>query len=242
MSLLERMTPYTLIRTPDVEERLSAMPPGIVGICSGFLGRYREFDLCVDALWTPQGSRPVWSMGVDVTNNFNSMTRELLSEKSLQWLFVLGDDHVFCQDLVLRLWERDVDIVVPLCLRKTDYTPVLNRGENDGFRTITNSWPEIMAAREIPGKPGLVEWEGTCGNAGMLIRRSVLESLEPPWWRCGQLDPGYGSPDLYFCHAAQRAGFKVHIDLANVIGHIVHAAVWPRRDEAGNWNAEFRTV
>lgn len=236
MSLLANIVPYVCSLTTEDQGRIDRMPPGVVGIASGFLGRYREFDNCADLIWVPKGTVKQWCLGVDPCHHFNEMARELLKEPEREWLWILGDDHVFTQDLLLNLYERNVDIVVPLCLRRTDFTPVLNQDGKNGFHSIPDSWGELK------GKSGLFEWTGVTGNAGMLIRRNVFEKMEPPWFRAGQLHPEFSSSDLYFCKAAQEAGFKIYIDLDNHIGHINHMAIWPRRDESGDWFVDVRNI
>jgi hypothetical protein len=235
--LLENMLPYTRTLGKETSEKIASLPPGVIGVASGFLGRYREFDWCLDNLWSPPGTLIRWSIGVDVCHNFNDMCRYLIERPEMQWLWILGDDHLFTQDLLLNLMARDLDIVVPLCLRRNgDFSPVFNRGKDGGYATISESWDLIK------GKSGLMPWDGTCGNAGMLIRRKVLEGMVPPWFRAGQLSPEYSSPDLYFCQAAQEKEFKIIIDLDNPIGHMDHMGIWPRRDENGEWHVDFRSV
>lgn len=236
MSLIENVVPYTIGLTPEYESKIASLPKGVVGIASAFLGRYREFDACLNSVWLPPASVKQWCLGVDPCHHFNDMCRKVLSDKDLQWVWILGDDHVFTQDLWLNLYERNVDIVVPLCLRRSGFTPVLNEGEDKGFAAIQDSW------KYLSGKKGLIEWPGVCGNAGMLIRRNVLEAMEPPWFRAGQLNPEFSASDLFFCHLAQKSGFKIHVDLDNHIGHINHTAIWPRRDEAGEWFVDTRSL
>lgn len=233
--LIDTLLPYTKTAGEEDLKKLNAMPPGVVGITTGQLGRYREFDWCLENVWLPPGSIKRWSMGVDVCHNFNDMARYMVERPEMKWLWILGDDHLFTQDLMMNLYERDRDVVVPLCLRRSnDFAPVLNWGREKGFTTIQNSWEMVK------GKSGLMDWHGTCGNAGMLIKRHILEILEEPWFRAGQLHPGYSGSDLYFCEAVRCIGFRIFIDLDNVIGHINHMGIWPRRDENGDWHVDIR--
>ena len=235
--LVDNLVPYTMSLTDEIKERLRSMPPGVVGIASAQLGRYREFDWCLENVWLPPGSVKRWCMGVDVCHNFNDMARFTLESPEFKWLWILGDDHLFTQDLMMELFARDRDVVVPLCLRRSnDFAPVLNWGREKNFTAVQDSWAEIK------GKSGLMDWPGTAGNAGMLVKRHVLEALEEPWFRAGQLHPGYSSSDLYFCDAFERLGFRLLIDLDNVIGHINHMGIWPRRDENGEWHLDVRNA
>ena len=210
------------------------LPPGYVVIPTAYLGRYREFDNCLNQVGLPVGSVKKMGLGCDIGYSFNEVCRVGFNDPKIKWFWILGDDHVFAPDLWRKLYDRNVDIVVPLCLRRGDWEPTLNYGEEGGFTGLPDRWAPLV------GKSGLMEWSGTVGNAGMLIRRNVLEEIEFPWFRQGQLDPKFSSSDLYFCHAAQKAGFKVYVDLDNHIGHIDHIALWPRKGEDGHWYLDFR--
>ncbi len=216
-------------------ERLQGLPSGVAGVATGFLGRYREFDVCLNRELFPVGTKTLLSMGCDVGFHFNNLAQQMLDDPTMQWLWILGDDHDFSPDLWLKLYERNVDIVVPLCLRKNDTAPVINLGKEGGFGPDPNRWECLI------GKSGLFDLTGrTVGNAGMLIRRKVFESIPGPWFKQGQLDPRYSSSDIYFSWMVQEHGFKVNLDLDNYIGHIEHVSVWPRRDENGQWFVDYR--
>jgi hypothetical protein len=158
------------------------------------------------------------------------MVEAMYEDPTYQWVWILGDDHTFTQDLLLLLYERNVDIVVPLCLKRDrPPRPLLEHGDYS-----QNYWDWIK------GKSGLMPWAGTVGNAGMLIRRSVFDKINPPWFRAGVHDPGHSSSDLNFCKTVQALGYTIHVDLDNTIGHIQHYAVWPERDDNGLWTIQWR--
>lgn len=228
----ENCVPYWYKQCPsELANRINHYPPGIVGIATAFLGRYREFDACLTNAWFPPESEILWCKGVDPCRHFNLMVETMYSNPINQWVWILGDDHTFTQDLWLLLYERNVDIVVPLCLKRDrPPRPLLENGP----------WPTDNYWEWIVGKSGLMDWTGDVGNAGMLIRKHVFDKIEPPWFRAGQVNPGYSSPDLNFCRSAKAAGFKIYVDLDNTIGHIQHFAVWPERDEDGNWKTMWR--
>jgi len=214
-------------------ERASAFGPGHIGIASHFLGRYREFDACMARVVSPPGSSYQFYMSVDVCTNFNHMIRRLMKHDNFEWLWILGDDHLFMEDILVNLLERNVDIVTPLCCRRlAPYYPILHRDGAEGIDC--RSYPEPW--NEIKGKTGLMDWTGTSGNAGMLIRRKVLEAMSDPWFENGKVSPGVGASDLYFWHKAHQYGFKTYLDLDNSLGHLTHVAVWPHyTEESGEW-------
>lgn len=217
--------------------------PGVIGIASGFLGRYREFDVCVHRTQMPVGSQLDWRVGVGIAHNFCEMVRRTLGYEThklpgdvdFQWLWILGDDHVWSPDLLKKLLARDVDVVVPLCLRRMPaYSPVLFAGSEGGYAPL--GWEAIN------GQTGLVKLETKLlGNAGMLIKRHVLEAIDEPWFENGKMNPEMGGCDLWFCQKVHDAGFGLYLDTDNPIGHLSHVAIWPRRDGDNNYNPDIRT-
>lgn len=197
-------------------------PPGLIGIASNTMGRYREFNQSLDNVEIPKMSKVRWEVGGDIAFNFNNLCRFFLEHEELQWLWILGDDHTFRRNTLMKLLGRDVDIVVPLCLKCTpDFGPVAYKVKDGKHYQLTLNYFE--------GKTGLLRVDA-CGNAGMLIRRHVIEDIGDDWHRVGWIDPDRGSSDLYFCKKAREADFDIHVDLDNHIGHLMHMAVWPTRD------------
>jgi GT2 family glycosyltransferase len=172
-------------------------------------------------------------MGVDIPGNYNNMLMEV-RKKDYEWVWILGDDHVFKDDLLMNLLDRDVDIVVPLCaMRHKPFNPVIRKLPKDYSRS--EDWNFLQ------GKSGLVELtEQNVGNGGMLIRRKVISMMKYPWFENGKIGIGTGC-DLYFCEKAREAGFKIHLDLDNVLGHITQAIVWPKKTD-NTWNYDIQTI
>lgn len=203
-------------------------PPGVVGVATHFLGRYREFDQALNATLAPVGSSVEWASGVNVARHFNEMVR-LTLQSSAEWLWILGDDHVWDPRLLERLLDRQVDVVVPICLtRATPIRPVIH---DRACRPLGFDW--------LQGKSGCLDVTDdlNLGNAGMLIRRKVLEKMPYPQFECGRLSPDLESSDLFFCIKLREAGFRLHLDMDNRIGHVTHAVIWPRMD-GGVWTQE----
>lgn len=207
-------------------------PPGLIGIASNTMGRYREFNMSLDTVNIPPQSAKTYETGCDIAFNFNNLCRKLLKNKELQWLWILGDDHVFKSDVLESLLNRNVDIVAPLCLKRTSpFRPVIYTLSDEKYYQIKQDY--------LKGREGLVE-VAACGNAGMLIRRHVIEKMGGDWHRVGWQFPEHGGSDLYFCKRATEEGFKIYVDLDNPIGHIAHMATWPVRDKAGEYSAGIR--
>lgn len=221
-------------------------PAGAIGISSGYTSRYAAFDACLHQLLKPPGTKVKWETGVNFEFNWNQMIRNL--PEDCEWFWIMGDDHVFAPDLLLKLLDRNVDVVVPLCLHRAHpFMPVI-RGQRDEPRDFVRvDW------KPIEGKSGLLnlaevsaEVGGTLipkmvtGNAGMLIRRSVFDRLPAPWFEVGQVDRELRSSDLHFCRKLHEAGIGLYLDCDNPIGHILDMAVWPARNDTGEWTPELR--
>jgi hypothetical protein len=207
---------------------------GAIGIATGHLGRYREFDTCVNSVVAPTGTEITWAMGINIASNYNAVIRDMLNG-DFAWIWILGDDHAFDRMLLMRLLDRHVDIVVPLCLRRQmPFLPVFHTSAETGYKPA--GWEVVQ------GKAGLIDITDThtYGNAGMLIRRHVLTTMVDPWFEVGQINTELGSSDLYFCEKARQAGFRIHIDTDNRIGHIFHAVVWPDSDANNNYTPDIR--
>lgn len=215
--------------------------PGLIGIASSTMGRYREFDICLHSLEIPEGTpKPItWEIGCSIAVNFNNMCYAILASKHLEWLWIMGDDHVFDQNLLLRLLDRDVDIVAPLCLRRNPkYEPTIH----DLIETNVGWGHPNLGWKYIEGKSGMIQVPA-CGNAGMLVKRSVIEEMGNDWHRVGwSVNPAIGGSDLWFCKRARELDIPIpiHVDLDNKIGHINHMAVWPTKDKDGAYSVEIR--
>jgi len=202
-------------------------PPGVIGVASSFLGRYREFDVDLSRVLAPPGSVVEWRMGVNIAHHFNNMIRTMLADPKLQWVWILGDDHVFRPNTLMNLLHHQVDMVTPLCLRRSvPYETVLHTNAEDGYKLVPLS--------SIADKTGLLDVTNyTMGNAGTLLSRKLCEAIAEPWYVNGMTHPEYGGSDLYFCEKVRTAGFKMYMDMETVIGHLTHAAVWPVRNGGG---------
>lgn len=201
---------------------------GVIGVISGELARYSAFAASLATVTAPPDTRIVWAASCSITSNLNSVTRQAL-EDGAEWLWILGDDHIIPQDLLLRLLARNVDIVAPLCVMRQPPYPatVFERGpEGYTFRTLTG------------GRQGLVSVDA-CGNAGLLIRRPVLTAMPEPWWEGGKIDSSKLAEDVYFCQKARDLGYTVYVDTDQGLGHITPVSLWPAWRETGALGAKI---
>ncbi len=204
---------------------ISRHPPGSIGLPCSDNGRFTDFYVDLTGLQVPDGSKFMWKKGAYVADNCNYLAGNFEGE----WLWIMGDDHQFPADALMRLLDHDVEVVVPLCLeKKAPFHPVVyKRFDEESERWFGYGLPELA------GRSGLIEVEAA-GSAGMLIRRSVIERLDPPYFA---FQPSKNSPsghlgeDLWFCKRVRDLGIPIHCDLDLPIGHIVTTSVWPERRE-----------
>jgi hypothetical protein len=191
-----------------------------VGVLSNELARFSAFFQSLLGVMgcLPPGSGLGWAKGVNIPKACNSLAAQMLGG-SYSHLWVIGDDHTMSPDIVARLLEHDVDVVVPHCLKRyPPWEPVV--WDYDG---------EFYTHPQLP-ESGLTEVHAA-GSAGMLITRRVLEAVEPPWFE-GR------NEDIGFCEKARDAGFSVYCDPEIMLGHVTLATVQPTWSE-GQWHPEM---
>lgn len=206
----------------SVEER-NQYPPGVVGIPCSDMARYHLFTTSLTLLDVPDGTDIAIHTSASVVENMNTIVRHMPEE--CEWLWVVGDDHTFSRDIVLRLLAHDVDIVVPLCARRTPPFSLVAFDREDGEDEHGRPVYHVMQYDEIPNEP-LVEIVAA-GTAGMLIKRRVLDEMGYPWF--SNSDGFTINEDVEFCRRARELGYKVWLDTTVAIGHLGVVAVVPAR-------------
>lgn len=194
------------------------MSSGLVGIIANDAGRFSLFSACATKLRTPEGSKLEWCIGGDWCGARNDLVRQAIEEEH-DWLWFMDDDHAFAPNLLERLLEHNVPLVMPFCLQRVyPFAPVFSA---DGHLSL-----------DVADYDGLVEVRSG-GCAGMLIKREVLLALEEPWFEYADR-----SEDVIFCEKAREAGFPLYVDFDARLGHITTAVVWPSEKD-GEWVTGF---
>ncbi len=178
---------------------------------SGDLTRYAVAMQSLMSLRVPPGTHLPWQMGVLIGRQINAAFQAVMDSPTLQWAWVMGDDHTFQPDVLLRLLDRELDVVAPLCLNRLppmDPTIV----DHDKVRMV------YLEDLPLTGTYKLKENE-TCGDAGLLIRRRVLEAIPAPWYD-HRISGSMAAEDQAFVRRVKDSGFDVHIDLDVPIGHV----------------------
>ncbi len=200
----------------------SPHPPGTVGVISGDLARFPAFYTSLMNLQVPSGSCWKWVRGNGVALNRNIIVRDMEGE----WLWFIDDDHTFEPDVLLRLLNREVDMIQPLvATRKPPFFPYGYRF--NGLKYEGVDWKDIPAS-------GICEWDAI-GTGGTLIRRKVLDAVGDPWFEEGRTNPEALGEDLWFCRKMRDKGFRCFVDSNTRLGHIATMEIWPQQDNEGQW-------
>lgn len=225
----------------DIRQIVEKLPKGLVAVVANEISRYTAFHAAMASLVIPQASRISFHTGCYVVDSCN---RSILGMKDDEdWLMFMGDDHVFHPMMLVSLlslmYYNDLDVIVPLCFRRSfPPVPVLYNWKgsaNPGGKMSESDLLEPINLNDHP-KGGLVEVYAA-GSAGMIIRKRVIDAMEPPWFVLG--DEQWGE-DLNFCRRARELGFKIWADLDNSLGHIINTTIWPARNyETGEWACEY---
>ena len=196
--------------------------PGTAILFSGSVPRYHLNQWCWEQLDLPPGSKKLHQVGLELAHNIN----QGLAQMTGDWAFLMGDDHVFGVGLLVHMLDRmaegDLDVLVPLVLRK--YPPYANVLYGPPLR-MPDGHSELGPV-DLLGKTGLVEVHAA-GDAGMLIHKRVLERLEKPWFRVGQYKPDHYQEDISFCERVRQVDCRVWCDTTVAMGHIAQVTVWP---------------
>jgi hypothetical protein len=199
---------------------------------SGELPRYGLSLQCLQALKVPGGSMLAWQMGVMVTRSLQSAFTQVLANPAMQWLWLMGDDHTYQADTVLRLLDLEEPVVGGLVLnRAPPFNTTVHVHEQGGGR--------VKLLPEIPTR-GLYTLAAneSCGDAGLLIRREVLEAMGPRGWFDHWTSGALSAEDQQFTAKLGKVGHPVKIDVETHIGHMTPFDVQPVVKD-GRWEVRL---
>lgn len=201
--------------------------PGYIGISCSENSRSSEFWAGFLQLKFPKLVKPPQVYrGACISENRNRMTEEAL-KLNADWIFYVDDDQIFHPLALERLLSRNVHVVSGLYLSRTfPFEPVVfdKPDPNGSQRAYT------MILNNLENNHGLVS-VAAVGAGALLVRRSVFGSIDKPYWRLGQIESDGWGDDLDFCYRVRKAGFKIHCDLDERVGHKIQGTVWPLYDD-----------
>lgn len=202
----------------------SPFGPGVVGVISADdQVRFHHLLVSLDSLGVPTGSKYAHATGCNPAKNTNNLVDIMLGLPEMQWLWIMGDDHCFEPDALMRLLEHDKDCIMPLTLRRLfPWDAVLMKEfspERSHFLWYT--WEEIA----VFNAPFVIAAGGT---AGLLVKRRVFEHMPRPWFQVGTWVRDDLQEDIYFTWKANQMGHTVYCDPNVPMGHVTTAVIFPK--------------
>ena len=145
---------------------------------------------------------------------------EKAQKLGVDWIIFIDDDMVCRPDHIVRLIQRDKDICGGLCVLKTwPYNPTVKQWRNQGEQVCGETADKDGFYQMDFNIGDLVECDAT-GSAFLLIRMSVFDKMEKPYFRYGVLRDESMGHDYHFCKAAKKVGFRIFVDTSVQIGHL----------------------
>jgi hypothetical protein len=203
---------------------------GVIGISAAEQARFSAFHASFTGMQRPPDTVTIFSTSAVISDNRNKITEQAL-ERGADWVLYLDDDHILQPHTLLDLLATGKDCISALYTqRQQPFNPVLMDTE---LPNGTFTWKQLSSTES-----GIIS-VGAAGAGCLLVRRAVLEALQPPYWTIGQICPTSWGDDLHFCSRVRKAGFEVHCDLNTVIGHILTGVVFPSFDQRHGWTANL---
>jgi len=198
-------------------------PPGTVAVLyASDSAHYSQFTINLDKLSIPAGTEKDFEPGIDRVDSMNLLVDRALG-RGFYWIWFIDEDRSFAPDILEQLLARNEAIIAPITIStEPPFQPesliLSDRGEI-----------KPLVLDDYTGPGSLLE-VASVGASGMLIRRAVLESMEPPWFRRGT----DGTETLWFCTKARELGFQPYIDTSARIGNFQIASLVPNH-KGGKW-------
>ena len=206
------------------------MSKGIIGISTAEASRFSIFYASLSGLQRPENVLTVFARGSAISENRNHITETAL-KTGADWVLYLDDDHILRPDTLMRLLSTDKDIIsAHYTQRQEPFNSVLMSTELDSG---------VFLWKQLASKESGIISVAAAGAGCLLVKRNVLEALEPPYWTLGQINPASWGDDLHFCSRVRKAGFEIFCDLDNPIGHIMTGVIWPSADIKKGWVANY---
>jgi hypothetical protein len=202
----------------------------LIGVVTDEFARRADFYDFFHLLEKPQGTYQYFSHDNPASGR-NKIVQAARDAGCTDILFV-DDDMMMRPEALKQLLEHDKDIVTGLYLQRAHpHRPLI-------FDEVGDNGEALYSYLE-GDEPRLKEIK----NAGMgfvLIKMSVFDKLEKPYFRLGELDPEQWCDDIGFFNRVTKTGVKMYCDMECLVGHIGTVAIWPIRNKDG-WHIGYAT-
>lgn len=171
----------------------------------------------------------------------NMLIDRFLKQKEYTHLLLMDSDATWQPETIERLARRNLPLVCSIFFKR-DIPPVPMCGINTGPSISGNECydfgPTIKKIIQRCKKNNIVTKTANelclpkqdddifeidaCGGHFVMVRRDVLEKVDPPWFQYTILGAG---EDFAFCRNVKKAGFQLYADLSVFVGHIAGPGV-----------------
>jgi hypothetical protein len=201
-----------------------------------------EAEFVASLLYTEHDDFKMWWQpvrGRAIDDARNTLTKTCLEDyEHFDYLLMCDSDATWDKGAVARLVSRDLPMVSAIMYqRKIPPLPTLGHFHaihpTSGkpiyrFTETVTRLQEYLAMQEVgldtlnelvlpETDEDLYEIDGS-GMHFTLIRRDVLEAIDPPWFKLTEWGAG---EDFYFCRKVRSRGIKIHADLSVHTGHLI---------------------
>jgi len=154
---------------------------------------------------------PIVMQPVDAARN--ALVSRFLGDSNLEWMFMIDDDIV--------PWPAILDLRNRGHLIISGLTYITKKGVPIATAITKRYKNQMRIGGIIEGPRPPVEVVGV-GTGALMIHRSVLEKIKPPWFRFTYKYDGrrLQGEDLYFSKKARKEGFTLWLDPSFPCGHI----------------------
>ena len=202
----------------------SKHPPGTVGYWTAWHPRYWQFLDCLTPLQVPKGTRLLRVQGDSSPAGCNKLTEALFDPDwpANNWIWFLPDDHTFEPDTLMRLLDRDKDVIAPSVCRRfpPEFESVAYKLCDPKTGMVQRwAWPEIAQAA-VDGR--LLPCQAL-GGSGLLIKKHVFEKVEKPYFV--NLIPEQVSEDIDFTNRLHEAGVELWFEPRASLTHLIDGAL-----------------
>ena len=222
--------------TRAVDTRPIGEPPRVLlGVPLNDERTHTEFAIALRGLDCPPGTELSRANKRHTAIMRNDLCQEAL-DGGFSHLYMVDTDMVYPPGALLTKLAADVPVICGLALMRTPpHIPIFSELHEDRWKW-SSVWPTDN--KRADGVPMLgVQRTGVVGGAGLLIRRDVLEAIEPPWFSFSAIaDDGCEvGEDVFFTQACHDAGFETYCHCGVPIGHLQTAEIKieMKFDEAG---------
>lgn len=157
----------------------------------------------------------------------NMLVNMALKNKDATHVFFLDSDVVLPPYSLVRMLQRDVDIVSGIYTMKAPpYVPLaIMRPRNKEGKKKYNFYIDL--SKKLLNKFFPID---ASGAGCLLIKRHVLEKMGPPWFQVSPQDHGLSAigEDLFFFDKAIEMGFESYLDTTIQCDHIAGGVAYPQ--------------